>query len=340
LLDLKMDAMDGIETYREIKKINENLPIIIFSAFTHELPYREQMKEISPTATLEKPLPLKSTPEYEASMDIIKKARLEHKIRHANPFFISYDDYLNMDPSLIVEFHRRVSLEHKDWIDENLQNRKAQWMIVCGGKIVKFSKDPDEYPAKAELQELGKKHNRIPFVFFELPVVEEYDWQKIHDNDYYPTLKICTPSHDNSNECVVDFDTGSNRTIFDLSGLKKKTIVSIDHFDFPMFAKHLDKEFRYYQIRINLEIVDQKGINKARELTCFAVDDWRNSPFVKVNPDRIGLAGRDILRKFSLIVALDSLNKKTKVYHKSTDRKIITIIFSPIKNLFEKIPHT
>jgi hypothetical protein len=43
------------------------------------------------------------------------------------------------------------------------------------------------------------------------------------------------------------------------------------------------------------------------------VRDWKASPFVRINPQRTALVGRDLLRAFSLSLVLRSSEAETEV---------------------------
>jgi len=54
LLDVKMDEMDGLETYKKLKESGSACPIIFMSAFYEE--YKKDIRRLNPFAVLEKPI--------------------------------------------------------------------------------------------------------------------------------------------------------------------------------------------------------------------------------------------------------------------------------------------
>lgn len=54
LLDVKMDEMDGLETYKKLKESGSTCPIIFMSAFYEE--YKKDIEGLNPFAVLQKPI--------------------------------------------------------------------------------------------------------------------------------------------------------------------------------------------------------------------------------------------------------------------------------------------
>ena len=105
-------------------------------------------------------------------------------------FALSLEEYLEMEPDEQKRIQLKVYEEHQDWIEDELRLRNAEWIIVCNGEVIKVSQRLDEYPSDDELMEIGKRFNRIPFVFVKTPLIEEIAWAQVGDWDYYPTLEI------------------------------------------------------------------------------------------------------------------------------------------------------
>ena len=54
LLDVKMNEMDGLETYKKLKESGSTCPIIFMSAFYEE--YKKDIEGLNPFAVLQKPI--------------------------------------------------------------------------------------------------------------------------------------------------------------------------------------------------------------------------------------------------------------------------------------------
>jgi CheY-like chemotaxis protein len=80
LLDLKMSGMDGIEAYKEIKKTDRNIPIMLVSAFLEEYERRGKLKNIDRSITpIAKPIPMTTSNEFEDIINRIKSICLAVK---------------------------------------------------------------------------------------------------------------------------------------------------------------------------------------------------------------------------------------------------------------------
>jgi uncharacterized protein (DUF433 family) len=126
-------------------------------------------------------------------------------------FGIPYDEYLAFSDAERETLQWRVYHEHQKWYEAELKARRAQWMIVCGGKIVESSKTLDDFPPPEKLQAMGKECGFIPFVFVPKPLIEESTWSALDEDDYYPTLTFSVAGKDQEESTIVnaDLDTGS-----------------------------------------------------------------------------------------------------------------------------------
>lgn len=62
-----------------------------------------------------------------------------------------------------------------------------------------------------------------------------------------------------------------------------------------------------------MAIACSKGENVRRPMAVRLVRDWKASPFVRINPQRTALVGRDLLRAFSLSLVLRSSEAETEI---------------------------
>jgi hypothetical protein len=53
-------------------------------------------------------------------------------------------------------------MENYDWIESELARRKAEWMIVMNGQVVKISRTLNNIPTQSQLDRLGKKRDLFP----------------------------------------------------------------------------------------------------------------------------------------------------------------------------------
>lgn len=59
------------------------------------------------------------------------------------------------------------------WIDEEMKRRGWMWIVICGGEVVAGSPLVSDFPDEEQLIEIGKKYNRIPFVYGKTVLPEE-----------------------------------------------------------------------------------------------------------------------------------------------------------------------
>jgi hypothetical protein len=57
--------------------------------------------------------------------------------------------------------------KHKRWIQQQQDKRRWQWIVICGGEVVTGGSSRHTFPSTERLEELGKKHDRIPLAFIE-----------------------------------------------------------------------------------------------------------------------------------------------------------------------------
>ncbi|MGH7599839.1 MAG: hypothetical protein ACREOI_26080 [bacterium] len=117
-----------------------------------------------------------------------KQASATKRTSERSVFEIPYDEYLAFSDAEREALQWRVYHEHREWYEAKLKARRAQWMIVCGGKIVEFSKTLADFPAPEKLQAMGKECVFIPFVFVPKPLIEESAWSVLDEDGFYPTL--------------------------------------------------------------------------------------------------------------------------------------------------------
>ena len=233
-----------------------------------------------------------------------------------DPFDMTFKEYMKLDEERVRNLQLRTLREKEKWIEENIKNRGADWIVVCGGEVVKWSSDIEEYPTKDELKRIGKKYNRIPFVFFDLPLIEECGWSKTkHKDDYYPSVNVTINGKNRNLDIISDFDTGTRGVFLNLDELINYGIVNrLDSYDFPMKERHLKRDYVAYIKRVKISVGVEKGKTDSLEFKSYCVSNWQKSPFCLINPDRKALIGRSILFKFKLKIELDGKEKATKAY--------------------------
>ena len=86
--------------------------------------------------------------------------------RPANePFSFDYGMYRALPQDEQLSLRSAALLKHGAWINQHLNERNADWILVVGGEVVDSGESLDTYPGEDRLKELGNANNLVPWVF-------------------------------------------------------------------------------------------------------------------------------------------------------------------------------
>lgn len=90
---------------------------------------------------------------------------------HAHPdaFAVDYETYSAMSAAQKLDLQGFAWQQHGTWILNELNARRASWILCAGGKVWDSGDTLDNYPSDARLIEIGVAHNLAPFVFTRPP---------------------------------------------------------------------------------------------------------------------------------------------------------------------------
>jgi hypothetical protein len=234
-------------------------------------------------------------------------ARRQHPAQLPDPkeefFDLSFADYLSLSDEEQDEIVFRAYQILQPWIDNALEERDAEWMLVSGGEVLDSSPTLQNYPSRERLMQIGQERDRVPFVFIRTPLIEESGWSPLARDDFYPTiqLNVGAPSLAKNNlqaaslEIMADFDTGSPSFFVDYEQMLARQIVDSQPIDQAHWRPHLGQAYRMHVLPILVGISGENGITTKREISALCVRDWRQSPLCRINPNREALAGRNLL---------------------------------------------
>ena len=236
-------------------------------------------------------------------------------------FKIPYNEYLKLTDGEREEIQWRVYSEYHAWYEAELKKLRAQWVLVCGGQVMEFSRTLDDYPTPEKLQALGREYGFIPFVFVPRPLIEESAWSVLVEDDFYPTLtlhfatKTQEEARSQSWDLTVnaDFDTGSPHLFVDYEKLAEKGVIGFRSQAEAYFQQHLGEYYRFHIMPIQIVIVDENEKQYTKRMHAYCVRDWQKSPLCLVNPDRKALAGRNIMFNFPIKLELDGIRKVSRI---------------------------
>lgn len=312
IADCRMDLYDrsqnGVSFVLDVNKNNRCLPTYLYSAYLHDAAFIDAIGHTNVVDILDKneqhTLPLSKDQMFQ---NIITFATNHFQSREFHPERISFNDYVRNPEKYSDEIDQHWT-KHQIWIVKELERSNCVWGIVCGTRLVDKSNDILDYPNEEQLTKLGAKHKLIPFAYSLPQIPEESTWNPTTSkNDYYPTLKIKIKNV----SLEDDFDTGAYQTYV------SDEVVTKGIFDFIRHSgnsKHLGQKFQYFTKKVPIEIISEDGERKTVEVAVSVVRDWKDSSFVRINPHRQILIGRDLLRASEIRIELDAKTRTSKVY--------------------------
>jgi hypothetical protein len=239
----------------------------------------------------------------------------------ADLFALPFDDYLAMSREERDAIALRAYQTLGPWIDAELEKRKAEWILVCGGQVVESSPTLRDYPSRERLMQIGRQRGVVPFVFVKAPLIEESGWSSLAGDDFYPTIQLTVASPGTSTEHLqisgaeftADFDSGSPNLFVDYDQMIASRIIDDQPVDQAHFRPHLGQVYRYHVLPLQISVRSENGMVMAQEFSALCVRNWRQSPLCLVNSDREALAGRNLLIEFPLRLELDGARRATRV---------------------------
>ncbi|MEP7340378.1 MAG: hypothetical protein ABI977_21790 [Acidobacteriota bacterium] len=207
------------------------------------------------------------------------------------------------------------------WIEKELEKRRAEWLLVCGGEILESSPTLTNYPSDDKLMQIGQERDRIPFVFVRSPLIEESHWSMIEPTDFYPTIPLTIAAAGTEIEQIsakgievtADFDSGSPRMLVNYELMSFHQIIHRQPVNIAHSGSHLGQWYRYHILPILISERKEDGDFITRELAALCIRNWRLSPLCRINPNREALAGRNLLLEFPLRLELTGAERVTRV---------------------------
>lgn len=86
-----------------------------------------------------------------------------------DPFAMDYDVYESLPATEQMAVQEAAWQMHGAWILQQLQERRAVWILCIGGTVVEAGETMDTFPSAARLDELGTANELVPLVFVRPP---------------------------------------------------------------------------------------------------------------------------------------------------------------------------
>lgn len=319
LLDLDMGKKDGIQTFKEIRKINSRIPIIIVSAHLGEPYWEQKLKSLGVELNLiEKPFPMVTSKDFETIINTIKSEQNKYlKNKMNNPFAFTFSQYSKLSSRDREKLNKIASEINSGFVSDFFdRNPDIDWITIATkpGKVIK-SGASDSEPLQRDLKTIAHEIDSPLFTYTRAKIVDEINpsWSKTPSGEYYPTVLFEFRSRKNSSARILgDFDTGSEESFVSYEEFIKKGIVKEDEYIFEQLSTVWGEQISYYRDTFDCALIG-KTKEKPVQLVCNLVKNWDNSPLTMNYDNRIALIGRDLLlnKKNKLKIILDGENKRT-----------------------------
>jgi hypothetical protein len=87
------------------------------------------------------------------------------KASSGHPFRLTFREFINHSEDEQRAWRHRVLDLEEAWLAEQLARRKAEWILVVGGKIIKSSSNLEKLPTKKEIYRIARELGFAPFLF-------------------------------------------------------------------------------------------------------------------------------------------------------------------------------
>ena len=231
---------------------------------------------------------------------------------------LSLEQYRKLSLKERGAFQRQLKGQNRKWLEKKFADLHAAWLMVLDDKIIASGDSLKDYPKTEQIREIGLRHGKRPFVFINdlLVAVEESSilWHRtVYHNDFYPTVSLVLHKDSSFMEIVADFDTGAASSFVNYDLLLSHAIIESEEDEQTEGSQHLSQEFEYISKTITVEVKLPSGEVLSHELPILCVPDWKACPFIRINPHRTALAGRDLFLALQPNILLDFTNRRTTI---------------------------
>ncbi|MCI0691780.1 hypothetical protein L0337_07190 [candidate division KSB1 bacterium] len=212
---------------------------------------------------------------------------------------------------------RSLKEQNKEWLREKFTTLNALWVMVLDGQVKAWGKNMKDYPQPEQIMEVCQNTGKYPFIFIDddRMAIEEVSsvWHELDADDYYPTVPVILKSDSGTANLVADFDTGSPFTFVSYDLLLGAQVVQRRSGEYVEDAIHLGKAYQCVAKTVYVEMSAVSQKTRTFVTTVYCVDDWGGSPFVKINPNRTALIGRNLPLDLELNVLLQFGKRRTEI---------------------------
>jgi len=231
---------------------------------------------------------------------------------------LTLDEYERLSIKEKGELQRGLKEKNHLWLQKKFSMLKAAWLVVIDGEVFDWGKSLKNLPLAKQNVAIFRQTGKFPFIFIndDLLAIEESTsaWHTTKDpGDFYPTLPVTLSSASGVVELIGDFDTGASGTFVDFDFLRDQNLLRPEAGDYYELARHLNQLYRGVPKSLRFQLTSKTDEPFAFETLIYCVPDWRLSPFVKINPNRVALIGRDLMLALKPRVLLDFEQRQTEI---------------------------
>jgi hypothetical protein len=235
------------------------------------------------------------------------------------------EEYLSWSDDRQRRYQSEAEEANAKWIEKKMRELNAMWLVVIDGEIVASGSALRTFPFEEEFDALCKKTGKYPFVFFSplMFLIEETlaRHSTVMPDDSYPTMRINLKTDVAETELDADFDTGAVDTYLDFDLFVQQGAMTITETNLRRYSSHLGRSYSYTAKSIWLEVKDKNEQRRQIRTNAICVENWKNSPFVTINPKRTVLIGRDTMLQLQPMVLLDFSRRQTTVEYPTAKNK-------------------
>lgn len=85
------------------------------------------------------------------------------------PFALDYTSYRSLPTEEKLSLRSMAWQKHGAWIMQQLNERRADWVVCIGGEVLESGPSLDTYPSEEHLERLGDANDLVPWVFTRPP---------------------------------------------------------------------------------------------------------------------------------------------------------------------------
>lgn len=311
ILDIKLDdRIDGVTFAKRIRRRERAVPINIVTSFLGE--YDERIDRLQNCGSVYDRL------EFEEEQFSEFAGTLERQAYAFAIFKQQKIDQMGWKEFIEHPYARELAKIHwrlfSRFAIDVMKRRGWAWVAICGRQAVRGSAKITTFPDLKTKERWAGQYGRVPFVYAREIVSEETARRDVTLLNHYPKIGLNVEGA----KAVGDLDTGTNQTLIsdELRAAEPASVFAED--------THFNELFEYCVNSVWLSFgVAGSGREQVGpiKMPVAIVSDWKRSPWVKLNPNRGGLVGRDLFATRGMEVRIKSTSDLAGVETEIAERR-------------------